>query len=125
WSLVELTDTDGRRFIVARRNNPETQGSPTLSRRQRQVLFYASMGWSLRQIGYSLGLPADGSVTHHPRTGLRKLGFNSRAELIRTAAEAVARMAPFAPSREDERQIALSPAERSVAELVAAGWSNE
>src|SRR5581483_3655711 len=37
WSLVERIDHDGRRYLVAMRNEPRARGSRRLSKRERQV----------------------------------------------------------------------------------------
>ncbi|MGE5245436.1 MAG: helix-turn-helix transcriptional regulator [Betaproteobacteria bacterium] len=121
WSLTDRIDTDGRRFVLARRNEPQPQGPAALSRRQQQVLFYASVGWSLKQIAYALGLTSEGSVTWQLRAGLNKLGFTSRAELIRLTTDTAMRALGFLPAASPD---ALAEAERMVAKLAAAGWSN-
>jgi DNA-binding NarL/FixJ family response regulator len=123
WSLVDQTDTDGRRFVLARQNEPHPHGAAVLSRRQRQVLFYASVGWSLKQIAYALGLASEGSVTWHLHDGLNRLGFGSRAELIRATSDLV--MRALASPQVGTSPDALAEAERLVAEFAAAGWSNE
>jgi DNA-binding CsgD family transcriptional regulator len=86
WSLVEHFDTDGRRFLLARRNDPGVSQPPGVTRRQRQVLFYASLGLSNREIGYALGL-AENTVSAHVASGLARLGLPSRGELIRISTE--------------------------------------
>jgi DNA-binding NarL/FixJ family response regulator len=122
WSLVDRTDSDGRRFVLARRNDPAPAGQASLSRRQQQVLFYASVGWSFKQIAYALGLSSEGSVTRHVRAGLDALGIASRTELIRATTEhAMRQLGHDLPGDAPEP---LAPAERAVAELAAGGWSN-
>lgn len=86
WSLVDRFDTDGRRFFVARPNEPESPLPPTLTRRQRQTAFYASLGWSNKEVGYALGI-APTTVSMHLRAALDRLGMSSRIELVRTTAE--------------------------------------
>jgi DNA-binding NarL/FixJ family response regulator len=118
WSLVDIEDRR-RRLVLAHRNDPDIPASG-LSRRQRQVLFYASLGWSPKQIAYALGL-APGTINNHLATALEKQGYASRAELVRVTAERAMRAidAPQPP-----RANRLSNAERVVAAHVAAGWSN-
>ena len=123
WSLVDRTDTDGRRFVLARRNEPHPYGPLGLSRRQQQVLFYASVGWSLKQIAYALGLSSEGSVTPHLRAGLNKLGFHSRAELIFATTNVAMQM--LASGQAGVAPDALAKAERLDAAMAAAGWSNK
>ncbi|HEY1693816.1 MAG TPA: LuxR C-terminal-related transcriptional regulator [Polyangiaceae bacterium] len=80
WSLVERFESDGKRFFVARRNDPETAGPLALTRRERQVLAYAAMGHPLKLIAYDLGLSAS-TVAHHRASGMQKLGLRSAADL--------------------------------------------
>jgi DNA-binding CsgD family transcriptional regulator len=86
WSLVEHFDSDGRRFLLARRNDPAVSRPPGVTRRQRQVLFYASLGLSNRELGYALGL-AENTVSAHVASGLARLGLPNRGELIRISTE--------------------------------------
>jgi DNA-binding CsgD family transcriptional regulator len=85
WSLVDQFDSDGRRFLVARRNDPDSPGASHLSRRQRQVAFYASLGLSNKSIGYALGL-AESTVATHLAEALARLGLSSRNEMVQLAA---------------------------------------
>jgi DNA-binding CsgD family transcriptional regulator len=80
WSLVERFESDGKRFFVARRNDPETAGPLALTRRERQVLAYAAIGHPLKLIAYDLGLSAS-TVAHHRASGMQKLGLRSAADL--------------------------------------------
>jgi DNA-binding CsgD family transcriptional regulator len=97
WSLVERFDTDGRRFMLACRNEPGLPASASLTRRQRQVVFYASLGLSNKEIAYALGL-AENTISAHLSGGLARLRIKSRAELIRTSSElATAALAALAP----------------------------
>ncbi len=86
WSLVEHFDSEGRRFLLARRNDPVVSRPQGPTRRQRQVLFYASLGLSNQEIGYALGL-AENTISAHVASGLARLGLPNRAELIRIATE--------------------------------------
>ncbi|MCA9593552.1 MAG: helix-turn-helix transcriptional regulator [Myxococcales bacterium] len=91
WSLVDHFESDGRRFVLARKNDPDAPAPRALSGRQRQVTFYASLGWSNTEIAYALGI-AENTVSAHLHQSLKKLGL-SRSELIRLAGEIV-RVAP-------------------------------
>ncbi|HEU4614052.1 MAG TPA: helix-turn-helix transcriptional regulator [Kofleriaceae bacterium] len=122
WSLVEHVDTDGHRFVLARRNDPDRRAPFALTRRQRQVLFYASVGWSYKQIAYALGLSSEGSVSIHLSKSLRKIGLSTRADLIRVTSQWAAAVAGASAPSPSERE--LTPAEREVAEHVFAGRSN-
>ena len=88
WSLVDHFDSDGKRFLLARRNDPVAPG-PALPLRQRQVLFYVATGWSNKEVGYALGI-SDTTVAAHLRRALTALGIQSRNEWIRTSAEVAA-----------------------------------
>jgi DNA-binding CsgD family transcriptional regulator len=118
WSLVDLDDGGGE-FLLACRNDPDRPGT-AMSRRQRQVLFYASVGWSLKQIAYALGL-SEGTISNHLAIALKRLGCPSRAELVRSTTEQMVSVLPRSPSKTGA---GLSAAERDVARRVSAGWSN-
>jgi len=86
WSMVEHVESDGKRLLLARRNDPEVMGPGSLSHRQRQAVFYASLGLSSKEIGYALGLAAN-TVSAHLAAGLRKLKIETRAELVGIATQ--------------------------------------
>jgi DNA-binding CsgD family transcriptional regulator len=85
WSLIDRVEHDGRRLIVAHRNNVATRGLRALTFRERQVAAYAALGHSNKLIAYELGLSL-GSVGTHLTAALVKLGAKSRLELIQIAA---------------------------------------
>lgn len=87
WSLVDQCDSDGKRYVLARRNEPGVRDPKALTRRERSVAAFAAMGHQNKFIGYLLGLTA-GAVSGHLRSAQRKLGLTSRAELVQ-------RLAPF------------------------------
>jgi hypothetical protein len=64
WSLVDHFDSDGRRYILANRNDPTTLDPRALTERERQVLAYAELGQSNKLIAYQLGL-STGTVGVH------------------------------------------------------------
>jgi len=80
WSLVEQIESDGRRYLIARRNEPWVSDPRALSVRERHVAAYAARGYATKQIAYELGL-ARSTVAGHLMNVLRKLGLRSRAEL--------------------------------------------
>jgi DNA-binding CsgD family transcriptional regulator len=94
WSLVDHFDSDGRRFLVARRNDPDAPAPRQLTRRQGQVVFYASLGFANKHIGYVLGL-AETTVATHLSLAIDKLGLRTREELIQVVAQA---MRPDSPA---------------------------
>lgn len=86
WSLVDHFDTDGRRFLLARRNDPNTPGPPALPLRQRQILFCVGAGWGNKEVGYALGVSETTVATHLSRA-LRAINVPSRSEWIRISTE--------------------------------------
>jgi hypothetical protein len=66
WSLVEHFDSDGKRFMLARRNAPDFPDPAALTQRQRQVLFYVSLGLSNKETAYALGLAETRSARTFP-----------------------------------------------------------
>jgi DNA-binding CsgD family transcriptional regulator len=81
WTLVERTETDGKRLLIARRNAPGTRGHRALSQRERAVLERASYGSSLRHVAYELGMP-ESTVCESLARAMAQLGIRNRAELI-------------------------------------------
>jgi len=90
WSLVDRFDTDGRRYLVARRNDPDVCGLRALTRRERQVLAYAATGHPLKIIGYSLGISVPTVALHRTRA-MRKLGLRTQADLLQLFAQGPSR----------------------------------
>jgi DNA-binding CsgD family transcriptional regulator len=81
WTLVEAEESDGRRYLFARRNDPVAPGPEQLSERERQVISYALMGHHNKLIAYELGISHSTVRVLLHRAG-RKLGVGSRAELV-------------------------------------------
>jgi DNA-binding CsgD family transcriptional regulator len=81
WTLVDEFAADGRRYLLARRNDAAATRPAALSARERQALGYARLGHSNKLIAYELGIAAStvGVLLH--RAAL-KLGARTRAELI-------------------------------------------
>jgi DNA-binding CsgD family transcriptional regulator len=80
WSLVDRFEHDGRRYIVARRNEPAPMGPLALSVRERQVFGHLVQGDSVKQTAYSLGL-APSTVSSVAQTLRLKLRVRSLAQL--------------------------------------------
>jgi DNA-binding CsgD family transcriptional regulator len=84
WSLVDHFDHDGRRFLLARRNeHAPTVSLGTLSPRQRDVLALAALGYGNKLIGYQLGLTPSAVAMILTRAAQR-LRVRSRLQLIAT-----------------------------------------
>lgn len=134
WTLLDHFDGDGRRFVVARANEPTIREPRALTRRERQVASLAAQGHSNRVIGYMLGL-SEGTVAVHLHRGMAKLGIDRRVGLASlhltatrvdrlidgqvgdTPLEVASAPAPRLPS-------ALSPAERDVTQAVLRGLTD-
>ena len=85
WSLVDRHDTDGRRFLVAVRNEvtaTRAASAPTLTTREASVAAYAAEGYSDKWIAYALGIQRT-TVATHLKAALAKLALDSRAQLAK------------------------------------------
>ena len=136
WSLLDRFESDGRRYWVARRNDPEVPDPRGLSRGEAQVAEFLATGHSEKQIAYALGISAS-AVSRRLQCALRKLGLRSRAELSSLFAAFGGGLAArewqvgghqlrFAscPNSLPASLDALSRAEREVADLVTHGYSD-
>jgi len=96
WSLVDKFDRDGKRYVLARRNEPHVGGGlDLLTERERAVAAYAAMGHSNKLIAYDLGI-AHSTVRVLLARAASKLGARSRGELVQmvhAASDANARRA--------------------------------
>ncbi len=86
YSIVEASESDGRRFLLARRNEPRIRDPRALAPPERDVLAYAALGHSNKYIGYLLGV-APSTVSTRLASALRKLGVGSRREAIEMLGE--------------------------------------
>ena len=84
WTLVDRFDSDGRHYVIAKRNAPRDVAVAKLTPRERQTAILAASGASDKFIGYELGLSASTVATHLQRARA-KLGCGSRVELCRIA----------------------------------------
>ncbi len=80
WSLVDRFDSDGRRFIVAHRNEPRLGDPRGLSTREHQVCEHVGTGRSNKEIAYEFGV-TESAVANAAGRAQRKLGLSSRLEL--------------------------------------------
>ena len=83
WSLIGHVDSDGRRFSVARANEPAVAADRALTAREQQVVSFVAMGHPDKLCASELGL-AESTVQSHLSSAMRKMGIPSRADLIRT-----------------------------------------
>jgi len=80
WSLVDHFESGGRRYLVARKNEPESAPLDRLTARERQVVSYASFGHSNKLIAYELGI-SHATVRVLMARAATKLGVKTRDEL--------------------------------------------
>lgn len=81
WSLVDRFEKDGRRFLVAHRNDPRVRDPRALTPRERQVLGYVALGQANKLVAYALGI-TESAVATHLSAAMAKLGLRSRVELV-------------------------------------------
>lgn len=80
WSLVDYFDSDGRRFVVALKNDPSFPDPRGLTDRERQVAEFLGQGHAAKEIGYMLGI-SQSAVNNCTTRAACKLGLSSLAEL--------------------------------------------
>jgi DNA-binding CsgD family transcriptional regulator len=80
WSLVDHFDSDGRRYLVAHRNDPDAPDLRGLTLRERQVVGYAGAAHSNKIIAYELGLTLS-TVAGHLARARAKLALPSLAAI--------------------------------------------
>lgn len=81
WSLVDHYETDGRRYVVARRNTADVDAPTGLTAREQQVVALSARGHTQKLVAYELGISASTVRTLEARA-MTKLGVGSRLELI-------------------------------------------
>ncbi len=136
WSLVDRFDSDGRRFVVAVRNDPAHPDPRGLTERERQIAEFLGLGHTTKQIAYRLGL-SPSSVDNAISAAQDKLGLPSRVQLgaFFSPAGLRAKLAEVAlagehllvgsyPLVRPEVMEVLTEAEREVAALIVAGSTN-
>jgi DNA-binding CsgD family transcriptional regulator len=136
WSILDRFDSDGRRFVVAVKNDPAHPDPCGLTIRERQVAEYVGLGYASKEIAYTLGL-SESAITNCTSRVQDKLGMASRAELVAFFAPSGLRRKLaetfFVGERlltgnyplVNTRNIAnLSETEREVAALMIAGSTN-
>ena len=136
WSLVDRFDTDGKRFVVAIKNDPAHPDPRGLTPRERQVAELVGLGRSTKEIGYTLGI-SNAAVTNCTARAEEKLGLSSRTELVNFFAQYGLRrkLAEVAvcgerlligayPLIDEQRVSGLTEAERDVVAHLIAGSTN-
>jgi DNA-binding CsgD family transcriptional regulator len=134
--MIDKFDSDGRRFIVAVKNDPVHQDTRGLTARERQVAEWVGLGKSSTEVAYILGV-SDAAVTNCTARAQEKLGLHTRAELVSFFAQDGLRrkLAETAVAGEtllvgaypliDERAAAtLTPVEHAMVAQMVAGSTN-
>ena len=81
WTLREQFDHDGKRYLVAERNDSPVNWIDELSDREQQVVAFASLGHWNKLIAYDLGI-ADSTVRVLLTRAAAKAGVHTRRELV-------------------------------------------
>jgi DNA-binding CsgD family transcriptional regulator len=81
WTLVEEFESDGKHFLVAKKNQPPALEVSDLSPRERQVLAFLALGQTNKLIAFELGISSStvGVLLHRAAS---KLGVATRQDLI-------------------------------------------
>jgi DNA-binding CsgD family transcriptional regulator len=83
WSIVEATERDGKRFLLARKNTlSPVPDLIELTKAENDVVWLAIHGHSHKYIGYELGLSVP-AVSRRLKSALAKLRISSRRDLLR------------------------------------------
>jgi len=82
WTMLDHFDRDGRRYFVARKNDPAAPRVLSLTGRQRQVVALAALGHTNKLIAYELGI-GEPAVSRHLQRAAERVGatffFNDTA----------------------------------------------
>lgn len=81
WTLLDWFDSEGRRFIIAKRSDERPHPARGLTPRERQVALYAALGQSSKAIAYELGI-SPSRVSALLKASMAKLGVRSKAQLV-------------------------------------------
>jgi DNA-binding CsgD family transcriptional regulator len=80
WSLIDHVDTDGKRFVVARKNESVAPHMANVTPAECRVMLARARGLALKLIAYDLGLSV-GRVSKLLASGMSKVGIAHEAEL--------------------------------------------
>jgi DNA-binding NarL/FixJ family response regulator len=86
-TIVDQFDAHGRRYIVVRRRD---RFHSTLTPREREVLYFAALGYAGKRVAYELGI-SQSTVALHMKSAANKLGYRSRVCLVLALAAARSR----------------------------------
>jgi DNA-binding CsgD family transcriptional regulator len=82
WTLLDVSESDGRKYLVARENQPRLLGPNSLTDREQQVVAFAVLGLHNKLIAYNLGI-SHSTVRVLIARAAGKLQAHSRQELLR------------------------------------------
>jgi DNA-binding NarL/FixJ family response regulator len=106
WSLVDQVDTDGKRFLLARKNDVTADAPAGVTSAERTVLLARARGLSIKLIAYETGFSIS-RVSAALRSGMGKLGLQSDADLVSLLVSSDdCDRSSGRPYRSDERQSA-------------------
>jgi DNA-binding CsgD family transcriptional regulator len=80
WTLIDHYERDGRRYLLAIRNDAPVTQLRELSAREQQVIALVARGRTNKLTAYELGL-SEAAVSVALHSGMFKLGVRTRAEL--------------------------------------------
>lgn len=101
WSLVDQFESDGKRFVVARENEPTALPLPNLSKRERQIVGYLAIGHTSKLIAYELGV-SDATVRVLIHRAMQKTSVDSRQGLVTAFFQTIASMSPPATAASND-----------------------
>jgi DNA-binding CsgD family transcriptional regulator len=81
WTLVDQFESDGAKYVVAKKNEPRPRGLSALTPTERRVVTYAARGSSTKEIAHTLGI-RDTTVRVLLMRAARRCGVESREELL-------------------------------------------
>ena len=79
--VLDWFDTDTRRYVLVKPNTRNPKHTQALSKRERQIVAYATLGQSHKLIACQLGI-SRARVTNTLHAAMRKLGVKNQAQLI-------------------------------------------
>lgn len=81
WSVLDAFEVDGRQFVLTTRNSNRPEDCRGLTRKEREVAYYAALGESQKVTAYRMGRSRSW-VSCLRRSAMRKLGVKSQAQLV-------------------------------------------
>lgn len=82
YSIVEATERDGKRYLLARKNTLRSPDLLALTKEESDVVWLIAQGHSHKYVAYELGLSV-ASIVRRLRGAMLKLRVSSRRDLLR------------------------------------------